>query len=83
MRSGRSKEAAVTPRAVLIGLAGAAALCAFTPFNDYKVAATYLSGTEFPVGALWFLLVVVLLVNPALWRLRPAVAMRRGELLTD
>jgi hypothetical protein len=73
---------AVTPRAVLIGLVCAAALCAFTPYNDFKVAATYIAGTQFPIGAIFVLLFLVTAVNVPLRRFRPAAAFRRGELLT-
>ncbi|MBC8102467.1 MAG: hypothetical protein H7Z41_07745, partial [Cytophagales bacterium] len=38
-----ARRQGVTPRAVMIGLFFAAALCAFTPYNDFKVAATYIA----------------------------------------
>ena len=61
----------VTPRAVLTGLACALLVCGVTPYNDYAVAATYLSGNFFPIGALAAVLLLVLVVNPVLIRLRP------------
>jgi len=56
----------VTPRAVLTGLACALLVCGVTPYNDYDVAATYLSGNFFPIGALAAVLLLVLAVNPLL-----------------
>ena len=53
----------VTIRAVLTGLACALLICGITPYNDYDVAATYLSGNFFPIGALAAILLIVLLVN--------------------
>jgi len=56
----------VTVRAVLTGLACAMLVCGITPYNDYDVGATYLSGNFFPIGALAAILLLVLLVNPVL-----------------
>ena len=71
----------VTARAVAIGLLCAAGLCALTPYNDYKVAATYLAGNQFPIGAIFVLFLLVLL-NAPLHALRPKAAFSQGELLT-
>jgi hypothetical protein len=73
---------AVTPRALAIGIVCAAALCAFTPYNDFKVAATYIAGTQFPIGAIFVLLFLALVVNSLLRRLRLAAVFTPGELLT-
>ena len=72
----------VSPRAVIIGLMGAALLCAITPFNDYKIAATFLAGTQFPVGAIFVLLLLAAPVNALLRRFAPSRAFSKGELLT-
>lgn len=72
----------VTPRAVIIGLFFALALCAFTPYNDFAVAATYISGNQFPVGALFVLFFFTTVVNGLLRWLLPSRAFRPGELLT-
>jgi len=77
----RTGNTAVTPRAVIIGLVFALFFCAFTPYNDFKIAATYISGTQFPVGALFVLLLFTLL-NAALHRWSPRRAFRSGELIT-
>src|ERR1044071_1482415 len=84
----RSRDAApahrrgVTARAVLLGLLGSVFFCAVTPYNDFKVAATYLAGTQFSIGAIFTLLLLVLVVNVALRRFRPAAAFSQAELLT-
>ena len=72
----------VTPRAVGIGLFFAAALCAFTPYNDFAVAATYISGNQFPIGALFILFFFCLVVNGLLRRFLPSRVFRPAELLT-
>jgi hypothetical protein len=75
-------EKAVTLRAVLIGIVCAMFFCAVTPYNDFKIAATYIAGTQFPIGALFVLLFLVGVVNVALRKWAPGKAFRRGELLT-
>ena len=52
----------MTLRAILLGLAGAAAICGFTYINDHVIRQTYLVGSGMPTavyGGLFFLLVVV------------------------
>jgi hypothetical protein len=73
---------AVTPRAVLIGLLFAAFFCAVTPYNDFKIAATYIAGNQFPIGALFVLFVLSFLVNGILRGVAPRKVFSRGELLT-
>ncbi len=73
---------AVTGRAVFVGLACAAFFAGFTPYNDIKVAATFIAGNQFPVGALFVVLFFVTVVNVALRKLAPRRAFTRGELLT-
>lgn len=73
---------AVTRRAVTLGLVCAAMFCAVTPYNDFKVGATYLAGNQFPVSALFVLLFLVLVVNVVLRKVRPDWVFARGELLT-
>jgi len=74
---------AVTPRAVLFGLFCALLICGVTPYNDYLIAATYLSGNFFPIGALAAILILTLLVNPLLIALRQRRKIfRPGEIIT-
>ena len=65
----------VTPRAFGLGLLLSLAMCAVMPYNDYYIAATYLSGSFFPIGALAGLLLIVLGINPVLIAMgrRPAI----------
>jgi len=60
------KRSAVTARAVGAGLVIALLMCALLPYNDYYIAATYLSGNFFPISALFGMLLIVLVVNPIL-----------------
>ena len=56
-------------RSVVVGILIALILCAITPYNDYYVAATYLAGNFFPVGAMGAVLLIVLVFNPICIRL--------------
>ncbi len=73
---------ALTPRAVFIGLLGAVFLCAVTPYNDYKIGATFLAGNQFPVGAIFALLLLAAPVNALLRSVAPSRVFSRAELLT-
>jgi hypothetical protein len=79
-------EPAVTARAVAIGLFCAALLCAVTPYNMFKVGATPLAGNQFPLSAIFVLVVLAGAVNLLLRTLRPnrwiPAAFTPGELLT-
>jgi hypothetical protein len=72
----------VSARAIAIGVACAALLCAFTPYNDFKVAATYIAGNQFPIGAIFVLFLLATVVNAVLRRVRPRTAFTQAELLT-
>ncbi|MES2463163.1 MAG: DUF6785 family protein, partial [Armatimonadota bacterium] len=73
---------ATSVRAVSLGLLCTVFFCAFTPYNDFAVGATYLAGTQFPIGALFVLFVLVGGVNVLLRRFRPQAVFSSGELLT-
>jgi len=64
------RRVGVTPRSFILGLVLSVLMCAVMPYNDYYVAATYLSGSFFPIGALAGLLLIVLCINPVLISLR-------------
>lgn len=72
----------VTFRAVLIGILCAFFLCAFTPYNDFKIGATYIAGTQFPIGAVFVELFLVGIVNVFYRKFSPRSAFHKGELLT-
>lgn len=59
----------MTPRALLLGLAGVVALSLFTPYSDLVLRGTWLGLTSFPIGAFVILLGLVL-ANAPLRRLR-------------
>ena len=74
---------AVSLRSVVFGLACALLICGITPYNDYLVAATYLSGNFFPIGAVAAILLLTLLVNPLLIKLgKREQIFRPGEIIT-
>ena len=75
-------KSGVTFRAVFIGIVFALALCAFTPYNDFKIAATYIAGTQFPIGAVFVELLLVGIINVIYRRFAPKSAFSQGELLT-
>ncbi len=80
-QAARPNPRAVTTRAVMLGLLGTALLCAVTPYNNYKIAATLLGGNQFPIFALFVLLLLVGL-NIPLRLFRRALAFTTGEMLT-
>ena len=56
----------MTWRAFFIGLLGVIGLCLLTPYNDFMVGNTYLTGNHFPVGVVFFVLFLTLVVNSVL-----------------
>jgi hypothetical protein len=75
------RSVGVTGRAVFLGLLGAAAVSLITPYNNNKIAATPLGGNQFPIAALFMLLLLVVANIPLRrwWRHR---AFAPGEILT-
>ena len=53
-----------------------------TPYNDFKIAATYIAGTQFPIGALFVLFFFAFAINALLRAVAPKAVFQRGELLT-
>lgn len=73
----------VTPRSFCFGLVVGLLLVAITPYNDRYVAATYLAGNFFPIGAFGAVLLIVLLINPLFILLdRRSSIYRPAEILT-
>jgi hypothetical protein len=70
----------MTVRAVVLGLLGAALLCAFTFFNDMVMGGTFLVGNFLPVTVFGGLVLFMMLVNPLLQRLGQGAALRGSEL---
>jgi len=70
----------MTPRAVLLGLAGAAVVCAITYYNDAVMRQTYLVGNNMPVAVYGGLILFLLVVNPLLAALGKEWRFTGGEL---
>jgi hypothetical protein len=71
----------MTLRALVVGLMAVAFIAALTPYNDFYVGNTFFTGTHFPVGAFFILLVLTLVVNVALRLVRRSWALRQPELM--
>ncbi len=71
----------MTLRAILIGVAAAVAIATITPYNDFYVGNTFFTGTHFPVGPFFILLLLTLVVNVLLRALRRSWALRHPELM--
>lgn len=76
------KPQSVTLRAVLIGLACVVLLCAYVPYNDYCVQGTFLAGNHFPIGAVFLLVIFVLVINVALKLVTKGPGLSSSELAT-
>src|SRR5438128_4217349 len=72
--------AALSRRAILVGLLLVAFVAAFTPYNDYILHNSPFIGNHFPIGIVTLMAVLILAVNPALaWMKRRSLA--TGELI--
>jgi hypothetical protein len=75
-------SARITARSILVGVLYVLFLCALTPYNDYYIRNTFMSGNHFPIGPFFLFTLLVLGANPILRRLRPRSAFTPTELLT-
>jgi len=71
----------MTWRAFLIGVVLVAGISLITPYNDFDLANTYMTGFHFPVGAFFLLMVLTLAANTCLKLARRAWALRQSELM--
>ena len=71
----------MTWRAFIIGLLGAVGLCVLTPINDFAMGNTYLTGNHFPVGVVFMLLILTLVVNVVIKLVHARWALRQSELM--
>ena len=69
-------------RAIIIGLALVIIQTAVTPYNDYYLQGTDISGSHFPLGAMFVLVVLTLGINPVLKKITPKAELNPGELMT-
>jgi len=70
----------MTKRAILTGFALAMLVALGGHFNDVYMQQTYMVGNYLPISVIGFLLFLVLVVNPLLYRMRPRWKLRAGEL---
>ena len=71
----------MTLRAFVTGLFMVGVICLITPYNDFGLANTYMTGFHFPVGAFFLLVLLTLGVNLVLKLIRRAWAFSRSELM--
>ena len=71
----------MTLRAFLVGLVMVGTICLITPYNDFGLANTYMTGFHFPVGAFFLLVVLTLVANLVVKLVRRAWAFGRSELM--
>jgi len=70
----------MTPRAIVIGLLSAAAVCGFCFFNDFIMKQTFLVGNYMPISVYGGLLLFLLIINPLLLRMSERLAFTGKEL---
>lgn len=66
--------------AILVGLLGSMIIWAATPYNNLLVVAGFISDSYLPIAALFLVLVLLLVVNPLLMRLRRSLAFDRRQM---
>lgn len=72
----------VSARALLLAFACIIGFSFLTPYNDYYIANTFIAGNLLPTSSIVVLLVLVMVVNPLLWRYARKFAFHAGELAT-
>ncbi len=71
----------MTVRALLLGLALVIVQTAITPYNDYYLQGTDISGNHFPLGAVFTLIFLTFVINPILKRGLPRSMLNPAELI--
>lgn len=71
----------MTVRALLLGLALVVVQTAITPYNDYYLQGTDIAGNHFPLGAVFALIFLTLVINPILKRVFPRATLNPAELI--
>ena len=71
----------MTVRALLLGLALVIVQTAITPYNDYYLQGTDIAGNHFPLGAVFTLIFLTLVINPILKRVFPRATLNPAELI--
>ena len=67
-------------RAIVIGLLLAMLVAVGGHFNDVYMQQTYMVGNFFPISVVGVLLLLVLVINPLVWRISPRLKFRAAEL---
>lgn len=68
-------------RAIIIGLSCAVAECLVAPYNDYVIRGVFLAGGHFPVGPLFILNILILIINVPLKKINPKLGLSPQELI--
>jgi len=68
-------------RAFFIGLFLVAVIAAVTPYNDFALGNTYITGMHFPPGPFFLLLLLTLIVNVFIKLIKSSWALRQAELM--
>ncbi|RKU13277.1 hypothetical protein C6501_09440 [Candidatus Poribacteria bacterium] len=71
----------MTVRALLLGLALVVVQAAITPYNDYYLQGTDIAGNHFPLGAVFTLIFLTLVINPILKSVFPRATLNPAELI--
>jgi len=71
----------ITVRSVALGAVLMLALAFAIPYNDYYLAGTFITGNHLPLGCVFILTVLVLVVNTVLKSLRNGWQLRPSELI--
>jgi hypothetical protein len=69
-----------TLRSILVGVLGVIIICVVEPYNSFYARGTHLVDSYFPIGA-FFILLLIVLVNVVLVKLKPGYEFTTEELL--
>lgn len=72
----------MTLRAIIIGLTLVIVQTAITPYNDYYIQGQEISPNHFPLGSIFVLIILTLVINIILRKTMPKAALTEGELIT-
>lgn len=78
----RGSERGFSARALLLAFACIVGFSLLTPYNDYYIANTFIAGNLLPTSSIVVLLMLVMVINPLLWRYVRRFAFRAHELAT-
>ncbi|MCC7494146.1 MAG: hypothetical protein IT204_17435 [Fimbriimonadaceae bacterium] len=71
----------MTSRAVVLGAVGVIALAVLIPYSDLQLRGTWIAACHLPVGAFFLFLLLILVANPLVARLRRRWALQPGEVV--